>query len=67
MKTKIIFLLDDLASLDRKLEQFKKKIAKLKAYIQYLKESIDYCKDFDIIHCNDLNTLPNRFYRKEVF
>ena len=55
--------------LDRKVT--KNKLDKLKAYLKYLKEAINYCKNFDIIHCNDLNTLPigviiKRFYNKNV-
>jgi len=44
---------------------------KLFAYLRYCKESIAYTKDFDILHCNDLNTLPigvivKRFFNKNV-
>ena len=42
--------------LDRKMT--KSKIGKLKAYYRYIRESVGYCKNFDIIHCNDINTLP---------
>lgn len=47
------------------------KFAKLKAYLIYLKESTQYCKDFDILHCNDLNALPlayiiKKFYNKDI-
>jgi len=49
----------------------KSKMTKLKAYLIYLKESVKYCKNFDILHCNDLNTLPigfiiKKFYNKKV-
>jgi len=43
------------------------KIVKLKAYLEYAKECINYCKDFDIVHCNDLNTLPIGFIVKKFF
>ena len=36
----------------------KSKISKLRAYFKYIKKSVLYCKDFDLLHCNDLNTLP---------
>jgi glycosyltransferase involved in cell wall biosynthesis len=47
------------------------KIRKIKAYVTYIKESVRHCKDFDILHCNDLNTLPigfviKKFYNKQV-
>ena len=44
------------AYLDRTLTTGK--LAKLKAYLNYLAESIAYAKEFDILHCNDINTLP---------
>ena len=55
--------------LDRKVT--KSKLGKLRAYLKYLKETINYCKNFDIIHCNDLNTLPigviiKKFFNKNV-
>jgi len=31
---------------------------KIKIYLLWIKEVISYTKDFDIFHCNDLNTLP---------
>lgn len=31
---------------------------KLLAYIKYAVKCISYCKNFDCLHCNDLNTLP---------
>jgi len=49
--------------LDRKTT--KSKIKKIKAYLLYLKESIKYVKTFNIIHCNDLNTLPVAFIVKQ--
>ena len=57
------------AYLNRKVT--KKKFLKIKAYFSYIKESISYSKEFDILHCNDLNTLPiavaiKRFYNKNV-
>ena len=47
------------------------KFAKLKAYLNYLAESIAYAKEFDILHCNDINTLPigviiKKFYNKNA-
>jgi len=55
--------------LDRKVT--KSKLGKLRAYLKYLKETVNYCKNFDIIHCNDLNTLPigviiKKFFNKNV-
>ena len=63
------FTIRRLSYLDRTVT--KKKIAKLKAYVKYIKESIHYCKDFDILHCNDLNTLPvgiivKKFFNKNI-
>ena len=63
-------LIDDLkvrrfSYLDRKIT--KGTFGKLKAYLIYVKESIMYCKDFDILHCNDLNTLPIGFLIKKFF
>ena len=40
---------------------------KLLAYLIYLYKSIIYCKEFDILHCNDLNTLPVGVIVKKVF
>ena len=67
-------LIDDLkirrfSYLDRKVT--KGTLGKLKAYLIYVKKSISYCKDFDIIHCNDINTLPigiiiKKFYNKDT-
>jgi glycosyltransferase involved in cell wall biosynthesis len=55
--------------LDRKVT--KSKFAKLKVYLQWAKEVIGYVKDFDILHCNDLNTLPigvivKNLYNKDI-
>jgi glycosyltransferase involved in cell wall biosynthesis len=36
----------------------KSRVFKLKAYFLYVKKSFFYCKEFDILHCNDLHTLP---------
>ena len=49
----------------------KSKISKLIAYIKYIKEALFYSSETDIIHCNDLNTLPigvliKKFYNKNV-
>ncbi|CAA6810209.1 MAG: Glycosyl transferase family 1 [uncultured Sulfurovum sp.] len=43
------------------------KFQKLKAYMNYMKESIHYCKNFDILHCNDLITLPIGFVIKKFY
>ncbi len=51
--------------LDRKIT--KSTLGKLKAYLLYAKESITYSKDFDILHCHDLNTLPIGFIVKKFF
>ncbi len=51
--------------LDRKVT--KGTLGKLKAYLIYVKESISYSKDFDILHCHDLNTLPIGFMIKKFF
>ena len=57
------------AYLDR--EVTRGKFSKLKVYLEYIAKSVKYCKDFDILHCNDLNTLPiafiiKRFYNKDI-
>jgi len=59
------FFIKRFSYLDRTIT--KNKIVKLKAYFTYIKESIHYCKDFDILHCNDLNTLPIGFIIKKFF
>ena len=51
--------------LDRNIT--KSKLKKIQAYLLYLKESISYCKEFDILHCNDLDTLPIGFIIKKFF
>ncbi len=58
-----------LSFLDRTVTR--SKIGKLKAYLTFVKESIDYCKNFDILHCNDINMLPigvilKKYYNKNV-
>ncbi len=63
------FLVKRFSYLDRKVT--KSKIDKLKAYYRYIRESVDHCRDFDILHCNDLNTLPigfivKKFYNRDV-
>jgi len=45
--------------------------SKLGAYIKYIQQSVKHCKNFDILHCNDLDTLPiayiiKRFYNKNI-
>jgi glycosyltransferase involved in cell wall biosynthesis len=63
------FIVKRFSYLDRTIT--KSKLAKLKAYLLYIKEAVLYSKKFDIIHCNDLNTLPigfiiKKFYNKDV-
>jgi len=43
------------------------KFAKLKIYLFWLKDVIKCVKEFDILHCNDLNTLPIGFIIKKFF
>jgi len=47
------------------------KIQKLFVYLSWMRESVKYSKNFDVIHCNDLNTLPigvivKIFFNKDV-
>jgi len=63
------FIIKRFTYLDRTIT--KSKFTKLIVYLKYLKECISYCKDFDILHCNDLNTLPigyivKRFFNKKI-
>jgi glycosyltransferase involved in cell wall biosynthesis len=63
------FSIRRVAYLDRSIT--KGKVGKLKAYFNYIKESIAYAKGFEILHCNDINTLPigvviKKFYNKNV-
>lgn len=51
--------------LDR--SQKKSILSKLGAYIKYLKESIKHVKEFDVLHCNDLDTLPIAFVVKQFY
>jgi len=51
--------------LDRKV--IKSKVDKLKIYLSWIKETVNYIKDFDILHCNDLNTLPIGFIVKKIY
>ena len=51
--------------LDRKITKDTK--GKIYAYLIYVYKSINYCKSFDIIHCNDLNTVPIAFLIKKFF
>lgn len=50
---------------DRALTQ--SKLGKLRLYLKYLLKSVHYVKKFDILHCNDLNTLPIAFIVKKFF
>jgi glycosyltransferase involved in cell wall biosynthesis len=59
------FLIKRFSYLDRSVT--KNKIKKVAAYIKYIKESAVYCKDFDILHCNDLNTLPIALIIKKIY
>ena len=52
-------------------EESKSILSKLGAYLNYLRLSAKHCKTFDIIHCNDLDTLPiafivKKFYNKNI-
>jgi glycosyltransferase involved in cell wall biosynthesis len=63
------FLIRRVAYLDRSIT--KGKLEKLKAYFNYIKESVAYAKGFEILHCNDINTLPigviiKRFYNQNA-
>ena len=51
--------------LDRKIT--KGIVGKSIAYVKYLFKSINYVKDFDILHCNDLNTMPIAYIIKTFF
>jgi len=42
-------------------------ISKLGAYLKYIRLSVKYCKNFDAIHCNDLDTLPIAFIIKQFY
>ena len=53
------------AYLDRKVTT--SNIAKLRVYLSWIKEVSTYVKNFDILHCNDLNTLPIAFIVKRFF
>ncbi len=37
------------------------------AYLKYIYMSAKYCKDFNVLHCNDLNTLPIAFMVKSIY
>ena len=52
-------------------EESKSIFSKLGAYLNYLRLSAKHCKTFDIIHCNDLDTLAlafivKTFYNKKI-
>jgi len=51
--------------LDRKITT--SKLSKLKIYLLWLKDVVKYVKNFDVLHCNDLNTLPIAFIVKKFF
>jgi len=48
-------------------EQGKGILSKLGGYLRYVKLSVQHCKNFDILHCNDLDTLPIGFIIKRFF
>ena len=55
--------------LNRKIT--KSKLLKLIAHIKFIKEALHYCTEANIIHCNDLNTLPigilvKKYYNKNI-
>ncbi len=55
--------------LDRR--ETKQLFGKLRAYIVYIKQSVQFGKNCDILHCNDLNTLPvgvivKRFLNRQI-
>jgi len=41
--------------------------SKLGAYIKYIQQSVKHCKNFDILHCNDLDTLPIAYIIKRIY
>ena len=51
--------------LDR--DEYNSTLTKIVAYIKYIYSSAKYCKNFDVIHCNDLNTLPVAFIVKQFY
>lgn len=59
------FKVKRLGYLNRKIT--KNKFAKLGAYLDYIKKAVSYSKEFDILHCNDLNTLPIAVIIKKYF
>ena len=59
------YVVKRLSYLDR--EVTKSKFFKIKAYFCYIKKSVAYCKNFNILHCNDLNTLPIAFVIKTLY
>ncbi len=48
-------------------EESKNIASKLGGYLKYLRLSVKHCKTFDIIHCNDLDTLPIAFILKKFY
>ena len=48
-------------------EENKSIVSKLGAYLKYIKLTVQHCKKFDILHCNDLDTLPIGFIIKKFF
>ena len=43
------------------------KLQKLVIYLQWVQQVSSYVKDFDILHCNDLNALPIAYIVKRVY
>lgn len=50
-------------NLDRQVASSSKKFI---IYLKFISKSIFYCKKFDVLHCNDLNTLPIAFILKKI-
>jgi len=57
------FVIRRFSYLDR--EKSKGIISKLGAYLKYIKLSVQHTKNFNILHCNDLDTLPIAFIIKK--
>jgi len=59
------FIIRRFSYLDRK--KSRGILSKLKGYLEYIRLSVWHCRDFDILHCNDLDTLPIGFIIKRFF
>jgi glycosyltransferase involved in cell wall biosynthesis len=51
--------------LDR--QKTKTNIGKILPYLVYIFKSVKHLKKFDVLHCNDLNTLPIAFLVKKIY